>query len=338
MAVHRLANELARHPEDQVTVFSLTQKPPADAAYQHEQLFPGAPWLRTNRIARLFLLPFLLNQVRFDAFDVLHLHGDDWFFLRRKVPSLRTLHGSALEEARSATSLKRRLSQYCVYPLEHLSAWQATVAMAIGPKTAALYQTPHVANNGVDLSLFHPGQKSEAPSALFVGTWEGRKRGQFLFETFTREVLPSVPDAHLYMVCDFCPTHESVTHVERPSDEALARLYRRAWVFAYPSVYEGFGIPYIEAMASSTAVLSSPNDGAAYVLNDGTYGVVAEDAAFGNQLARLLTDAGARRRLEKKGLPRAEEFSWSAVAMRHRRLYEKAIARWESSVSQGTGA
>lgn len=330
VAVHRLANTLAQTPGDAVTVFSLTPEPHG-AAYTHVQLFAEQPRLRENRALRLFMLPFLLNKVSFQDFDVLHLHGDDWFFVRRGVPTVRTLHGSALEEARSATSLKRRLSQLCVYPLEHASARLATVPLAVGPRTQAIYGLDRLAENGVDTRRFRPGPKAARPRVLFVGTWEGRKRGRFLFEVFTQEVLPRVPEAELYMVSDFCPAHENVTFVRFPDDDALARLYRSAWVFAYPSVYEGFGIPYVEAMASGAAVLTSPNDGADHVLDGGAYGIVASDAAFGARLAGLLEDVPARRRLEARGLERAQAFTWQAVAAQHRDAYRQAIATWKRS-------
>lgn len=329
VAVHRLANELARHPGDEVTLFSLTPKPET-ALYRHVQLFERYPWLRANRAARLFLLPFLLNTLRLDGFDVLHLHGDDWFFFRRGTASVRTLHGSALKEARSATSVKRRLAQYVIFPLEHLSTRLATVPLAVGPETAALYGITHLADNGVDPGLFRPGAKAEDPTVLFVGTWAGRKRGAFLFRTFTEYVAPRMPEARLLMVSDHCPEHEQVDFVRFPSDEALAALYRRAWVFAYPSVYEGFGIPYVEAMASGTAVLCSANDGAQYVLDGGTYGIITEDRAFGEQLLRLLRDESERRRLEEEGTRRAAQFSWAAVAARHRAVYQQARTHWRS--------
>ena len=324
VVVHRLANALARHCANvEPTVFSL-DRTIEDAAYRHISLFPNRPWIRSQFGSRL-ALPLLLNVRRFDSFDVLHLHGDDWFFVRRRLPTIRTFHGSALQEARSATSMKRCLSQYTIYLFEHLSARLPTVSAAVGPEAAALYDVDTVVNNGVEMGLFQPGTKTDYPSVLFVGTWEGRKRGQFLFEVFTGQVLPRFPDAQLLMVSDQCPPHEQVTHISSPSDEALAALYRESWVLAHPSTYEGFGIPYIEAMASGTAVLSSPNPGSQHVLSGGTYGVVADDHAFADQLIHLLDSETQRRRYVALGLQRADIFSWKNVAEQHVDLYRRAI-------------
>ena len=329
VAVHRLANELAKDSRDEVTVLSLTA-PPQDARYAHQTLFPDNQELRDNQILRLFWLPVKLNFVDLKPFDVVHLHGDDWFLFTRKVPSVRTLHGSALFEARSATSWKRKLSQYLVYPLEHLASRLATRPLAVGPETAKIYGIGDLANNGVNLDLFSAGAKSPHPQVLYVGTWEGRKRGGFVFDQFTKHVLPGCPDAELVMVCDREPEHPNVTCYRFPDDAALAGLYSKAWVFAYPSVYEGFGIPYIEAMASGTAVLCSPNDGASYVLDDGKYGMIVEDDVFADRLIKLLTDDAVRDQMVEKGLVRAKTFSWQAVAAQHRAMYEQAIRHYKN--------
>lgn len=326
VAVHGLANALAENRADEVTVFSLGPRP-ADAAYRHERLFANSPWLLRNQVARLFFLPFLLNFVRFEGFDVLHLHGDDWFYFRRPLPTVRTLNGSALREARTATSLKRKLSQYALYPLERLSARLPTIPLALGTDTAEIYDIDRVVDYGVDLRLFSPGEKAANPRILFVGAWEGRKRGKFIYKTFVERVLPRAPGAELYMVSDFCPPHPSVVFVEFPSNETLAELYRVAWVFALPSAYEGFGIPYLEALASGTAVVSSPNAGADRILAGGEFGIIAEDRSFGEHLVELIKDPSKRETLETAGRSRAQEFSWVAVADRHREAYAEAVSR-----------
>ena len=330
--MHRLANELAKNPQDEVTVLSLNA-PPEDAKYHHQYLFKDQQGLRDDQIKRLFVLPFKLNFVDLKSFDVIHFHGDDWFLFNRGIPSVRTLHGSALFEARSATSVKRKISQYLVYPLEHLAKKLATRPLAVGPETAKIYDIADLANNGVNLDLFSVGEKTPHPQILYIGTWEGRKRGSFMYEQFTQHVLPACPDAELIMVCDHEPEHPNVTCYRFPDDETLAGLYSKAWVFAYPSVYEGFGIPYIEAMASGTAVLCSPNDGANYVLDQGAYGMIVDDDAFATQLTALLTDTKLRAGFIEKGLARAKTFSWQAVAGQHRSVYEEAIRLYKNGQS-----
>lgn len=323
VAVHRLANELTKNSEDEIWVFSLSPLP-SDALYRHKQLFPNLSWLRT-KIGTWFILPFLLNFVDFRGFDLVHLHGDDWFYIYRVTASVRTLHGSAWYEAKTATSLKRRLAQAIIYPLEHLSARLATISLAVGEDTGKIYHLSHKIDNGVDLDKFYPGVKTIDLSILFVGTWKGRKRGEFVFDNFVKNILPKYPKATLWMAIDFCPSHPNVVDFKFPKDEDLAELFRKAWIFAYPSIYEGFGIPYVEALASGTAIISSSNTGAKYILDDGKYGVIADDNAFGQCSIELIKNADKRARLSQLGLARAKDFSWKVVAEKHRKIYKQAF-------------
>ncbi len=326
--VHRLATALTVHAGLNVTVLSLTPAPD-EAPYRHKHLFPTHRWLADRSWARWFVLPALLNGVSLVEYDVVHLHGDDWFWMRRGIPSVRTMHGSALDEARTASSIKRRLAQWAVYPLEHVAARRASQVWAISPPCEVRYHADQCMPNGVALDRFYPGPKANRPTLLFVGTWTGRKRGSWLFDQFCNHVLPGVPDAELVMVSDTvsddCAAHPNVRVLDRPDDDTLAAWYRRAWVFAYPSVYEGFGLPYIEAMASGTPVVASPNPGAEYVLDKGTYGALVGDNAFAATLTAVLRNPEQRDHMEAQGLRRASAFSWRAIAQRHAAAYASLV-------------
>ena len=338
VAVHRLANALVDLGAP-VTVASLTAAP-ADARYARRTLFGALPWLHTSRFGRLVVLPLLLNALRLDDAEVVHFHGDDWFVLRRPRATVRTLHGSALREAQRATRPGRRILQYLVYPLERLAARLATTAVAVGEDTAVLHGIRTVIGHGVDAALFHPGVKSPTARVLYVGTWEGRKRGRWLYELFVDQIAPRHPDVELHFIGDVVPPmHARVRFEEFPDDEALARAYREAWVFALPSTYEGFGIPYLEAMASGTAVLATPNPGAVELLGNGRFGVLADDTVFADALLRLLDTHDVRDRLAAAGLERSREFTWPKVATAYLAVYAQAIRqRAGQDVAESSGA
>ena len=161
---------------------------------------------------------------------------------------------------------------------------------------------------------------------LFVGTLEGRKRGQFLADRFHEAILPHVPDAELWTVCDREVPGANVVNFGRVSNEKIAELYRQAWVFCLPSTYEGQGIPYLEAMASGTVAVASPNPGAKEMLENGKWGPIPEDAELGPTLRRLLQDSQERATWEKRGLERAPFFDGEAIAARYEALYERLIS------------
>ena len=151
-----------------------------------------------------------------------------------------------------------------------------------------------VVPNGVDLTRFRPGEPSTCPSVLFVGTYRRRKRGKLLADVFQRDVLHALPTAELWMVCEDAAPQPGVKVLGRVSDDDLAELYRRAWVFCLPSTYEGFGIPYVEAMASGVRSSRRRNPGAVEVTRNGTLGVIVDDDRLGEVLvAPVDLDRGA---------------------------------------------
>lgn len=324
VGVERLSVKLSERGHA-VTLFS-SSPPNPDHPFRYVRLSPT--WVGNRTSTRLVVMPLLLNGIHQSDLDVLHLHGDDWFFVRRQIPTVRTFHGSALFEARFAGSWQRRLSQFAVYPLELLSSTLATTSWSVGPGMPRAYRLDGMLSPGVALTdVARP--RGERPSILFVGTWEGRKRGRFLYEVFRREVQPRVADSQLWLVSDKAPVrHPGVHWIRAPSDAELRDLYRRAWVFCLPSTYEGFGLPYLEAMASGTPVVATPNAGSRFVSDHGRAAVLASDGELGQAIVRVLTSESLRHRLTATSRKRAEVFSWEKIVSAHERAYLQTIHRW----------
>jgi alpha-1,3-rhamnosyl/mannosyltransferase len=98
-------------------------------------------------------------------------------------------------------------------------------------------------------------------------------------------------------------------------DEDLGALYRGAEAFCYPSLYEGFGIPVLEAMRSGTAVLTSGVSSMPEVAGDaGCYVDPLDTADIARGLAELLADPAARERRVQLGLRQAERLTWEQTA------------------------
>jgi len=110
----------------------------------------------------------------------------------------------------------------------------------------------------------------------------------------------------------------------RVSDDELAALYRGAQCLVYPSLYEGFGIPVLEAMACATPVVTGAGGATEEVAGGAAVLVDPRDPA---SIATGIEEAAARREeLRDLGLERAARFTWERVAAETRAVYERAAA------------
>ncbi|NTV39409.1 MAG: glycosyltransferase family 4 protein [Demequinaceae bacterium] len=316
--VHEIATELSRRGH-RVDVYS--DCPPVQGAvYEHHHLAMTGS-LRTFRFATA------LRRVDFSSYDVLHAHGDDYWLWRRRVPRhVRTIHGSCFEEAVRIRGATERLRMVLLGLSEVLASLVADATVVVSPRTRRwMPWVTRVIPNGVDTRRFHPepARRAVAPTVLFVGTWSNRKRGKDLAAAFQRDVLPELPHARLEMVCRDAPADPGpgVTVLGELSDKELTEAYQRAWVFCLPSDYEGFGIPYAEAMASGLPVVATPNLGARYVTEEGEAGVLSPLEGLGIALRDLLHDEPRRTALAHKSLERVRAFDLARVVDDYEALY-----------------
>jgi len=311
---HAMGNAFTEHGWE-VTMHSPCERP-TDALYEHVHVNPG-PRFRT------FGFAWKLRDYDWNQFDVVHAHGDDYFLWGKEPVHIRTMHGSCLAEALHIPRHKEKLRMFLLGVSEIAAACVAHRTVGVSENTQRSYPwIRQVIPNGVNLDMFHPAEAKEAvPTILFVGTYKNRKRGELLMRAFEQRVRPAIPDAQLWMVCSDAPPAPGVTVFGRVDEPQLAELYRKAWLFSLPSSYEGFGVPYIEAMASGTAVVATPNPGSIEVLGQGRFGRIVEPEALGDALVELLKNDGERERLATIGLERAQNFSWKRIIQQYETLY-----------------
>jgi glycosyltransferase involved in cell wall biosynthesis len=122
--------------------------------------------------------------------------------------------------------------------------------------------------------------------------------------------------------------HKHVRFLGYLQDETLASLYRLASVFVFPSLYEGFGLPPLEAMASGTPVVTSNVSSMPEVTGDAAVLVDPYNVeSIVDGIARVLTDPALAAELRRKGIARAREFSWERSVERTRQLYQEVCAQ-----------
>lgn len=109
-------------------------------------------------------------------------------------------------------------------------------------------------------------------------------------------------------------------------DRHLPSLYRSAEFFAFPSLYEGFGLPIVEALACGTPVLTANNSCLPEAGGDGAIYVDAEDLeSIAHGIAQLATKPALRNRLRQAGLAHAEQFTWANSANQLLSAYQKFL-------------
>ncbi|MGB2651100.1 MAG: glycosyltransferase family 4 protein, partial [Candidatus Omnitrophota bacterium] len=274
---------------------------------------------------RAFGFAWNLRKYDFSKFDVLNAHGDDWFLWGCKRPRhIHTYHGSCFAEMLHIKGPRFKVFFALLALCEYSSCFLPDELVAVSENTRRYIPVvKKVIPDGVDLTVFHPTEdRSAVPALLFVGTMGYRKRGAMLLDLFKSQIRPVVPNAEFWAVCDEKVEGEGIQWFGRAPLEKLADLYRRAWVFCLPSTYEGFGVPYIEAMASGTPVVATPNLGAHEVTENGRYGLLAPDKDLGKTLMKVLTDPELRQKLREAGLKRAQDFSWDKVCAQYEAIYK----------------
>ena len=118
--------------------------------------------------------------------------------------------------------------------------------------------------------------------------------------------------------------HKHVRFLGYVSDDTLRVLYRLAALFAFPSLYEGFGLPPLEAMASGTPVVASNQSSLPEVTGDAAVLVDPYDvASIVDGMRRVLSDPTLAADLRRRGPERAREFSWSRSVAQTRTVYEQ---------------
>jgi glycosyltransferase involved in cell wall biosynthesis len=197
---------------------------------------------------------------------------------------------------------------------------------------------------------FHPSVDPEADRVrlreagiagsyiLTAATLEPRKNYVRLLEAFA--LLRARGVTHRLVIAGqpgwmFEPIFEAVRRLKlvdavkflRPDDRLLAALYGRADVFVFPSLYEGFGIPPLEALACGAPVACSDTSSLPEVVGDAAVLFDPLDVeAIAAGVMRLLDDRGFAQRLRILGLDRAATFTWERAAIRTHDLYLETLS------------
>jgi glycosyltransferase involved in cell wall biosynthesis len=131
-------------------------------------------------------------------------------------------------------------------------------------------------------------------------------------------------NSNIYAAVERCGLSErEVKFLGRVADEDLQMLYSGATLFVFPSLYEGFGLPLVEAMASGVPIVASNTSSVPEVVQDaGILVSPTRPEEFAESISRVTSDPMVHRALSEKGLKRGQEFTWEAAALKVRRILE----------------
>jgi glycosyltransferase involved in cell wall biosynthesis len=181
----------------------------------------------------------------------------------------------------------------------------------------------------------------DTPFVLYVGNIKPHKNLERLIDAFGRVRAAGSGELRLIIIGDelskYPPLRQAVhrhrldKHVRflgfQPY-ETLTAFYRLARAFAFPSLYEGFGLPPLEAMACGTPVVTSDVSSLPEVAGDAAILVDPRSPeSIAEGLHRALSDEPLRRELVAKGLARARHFSWDTSVAAIHRIYMEVLAR-----------
>jgi glycosyltransferase involved in cell wall biosynthesis len=173
-----------------------------------------------------------------------------------------------------------------------------------------------------EVAAFREAQGIDGPYLMMVGSRiqaNGYKNGPHLFEAL--EGMEARPDLTLLCVGGEAELPEVAmggtpiaVRRARLSDDDLARAYSGAEALVYPSLYEGFGMPPVEAMACGCPVITTDHGSLREVVGDAALLVSGHDLTAMRAALREVREPGTRARLAKAGPERAERFRWDTMA------------------------
>ena len=356
--IDSLANGAGEGVLDKIVVLSNLEValPPAERleVHAHDRFRVRSLWMQ-------FLLPGILKKVRPDL-----MHYTNYLApVGGDTPYVLSIHDMSLQLFPECHTWKKRLLTSRLLPLAArrarliLTPSESTRndvvrLLPVDPERVRMIPyaaSPRFVRTEPDYARLERLYGVRAPYFLYVGTLEPRKNLPRLVRAFAR-VAGSLPDHQLVLVgqrgwkyqatLDEMARPELRGRVVMPGyvpEEDLPALISGAVAFVYPSLYEGFGLPVVEAMACGTPVLTTRTSSLAEIAEGAALLVdPKQEAGFADALVALASDPALREDLIARGRARAALYSWSRTGRETVAAYREALEGGAPKLSPATDA
>ncbi len=277
--------------------------------------------LREERIDLYYAPSFLLPAFAGAAAEVICIHDLAW----RILPRSKSFRFRAYMNSRLPSALKRAGRVVCVS-----NATKRDLLAHYGNRITD--DRIRVIPNGVDLSVFRPDpseRPDETPYLAVVGNQDPRKNIGTLLEAFPifRARLRAFRLVMVGPGAPAAPKSAAVDVLGYLDERALASVYRKAVMVVQPSLYEGFGLPVLEAMACGTPVACADIDVFREVAGDcARYFDPRASSSIAATMEEVARDEDLRATMCAKGLERARRFSWDETARQLLAAFKEAVS------------
>ena len=317
---------------------------------------PGTP-IQNNTLRILWEQIVLPIYSRKDRLDLFHYTDHALSLLSRKCPIIITVHDIAY--IRFPDLLNKARQVYKKYILmESIKRASIIIADSYSTKRDIV---EFFGINGKKIKVVHLGVesrfrpvsnveeyrlKNKLPSKMIlnVGTLEPRKNVVTLMKAFKKLMEKDVDGYKLVIAGDKGWLYEQIFNEVEHSDlkkeilflgvvkdEDLPMLYNCADIFVYPSLYEGFGLPPLEAMACGIPVITSNTSSLPEVIGDAGIMVDPTDVnSLCEAMHSVLTNKKLWQHMSNKGLERSKLFSWDNTVKQILKIYDEALSKNKS--------
>jgi glycosyltransferase involved in cell wall biosynthesis len=267
------------------------------------------------------------REMRLEELDAIHFPLSVMLPRVERPPSVATIHDLQHEFfpsffSRGELAYRRRAYGWTARLAGLVIAPSAFVAETLGERLRVPPERLRVIHHGVDHERFSPAERRRQPFLLYPANRWPHKNHERLFEALAL-VRRARPELGLVLTgagYDGKGAPDGVDVRGRVDADELVELYRTASALVFPSLYEGFGYPPLEAMACGCPVACSDRGSLREIVGGAAALFDPESAeAIADGIERALTDTS----LPGRGIARAAEFSWERCARSHEAAYRE---------------